>query len=502
MSATPILEMRHITKAFPGVLALDDVSLELYGGEVLVLMGENGAGKSTLMRVLAGISGKDSGEIILRGRAVEPLHPRESMDLGIAMIHQELNPVPEMTVAENIFLGREPTRGPLRLLDRRRMNGDASALFARLGLEFDPRRVMSRLSVAQRQMVEIAKALSFDSSIIIMDEPSSAITTREVDKLFEIIALLKSQGTGIIYISHKMEEIFCIADRIMVLRDGRHIGTKLASETGNSDLISMMVGRPISDVFPPRTPRLGACVLKVEGLASRGSFSGVGFELRAGEILGIAGLMGAGRTEVVQTIFGLRRRDAGQVQVHGRAARIRRPADAIGLGMAFIPEDRKASGLNLKGSVKDNIALLCLRSLTRLGVIGRKAETAAARRQISSLRIKTPSELQLAGRLSGGNQQKVVVAKWLLTSPRILIMDEPTRGIDVAAKAEIYRLIAALAEEGKAVILISSELPEIIGMSDRVLVMHEGRSMGILEGGEATQEAIMTMATGQAKGAC
>jgi inositol transport system ATP-binding protein len=454
------------------------------------------------MKILAGISGKDSGEILLLGVPVDPKHPKDSMDLGIAMIHQELNPVPEMSIAENIFLGREPTKGPLRLLDRRRMSGDAAALFSRLGLDFDPRLMMSALSVSQKQMVEIAKAISYDSRIIVMDEPTSAITSREVDRLFGIIALLKSHGVGIIYISHKMEEIFCIADRITVLRDGKLIGTKTAAETGNAELISMMVGRELSDVFPSRAPRFGAGVLRVEGLASGSSFSGIGFELRAGEILGIAGLMGAGRTEVVQTIFGLRKRDAGTIYVDGKPAKIRTPADAIRLGIAFVSEDRKASGLNLKGSVKDNIALLCLRAVSFLGVIRKRAETAVARRQIEALMIKTPSERQLAGNLSGGNQQKVVVAKWLLASPRILIMDEPTRGIDVAAKAEIYRLISGLAGEGKAVILISSELPEIIGLCDRVLVMHEGKGMGLLERGDATQEAIMTLATGQARAAC
>ena len=493
----PILAMRNISKSFPGVMALNNVSFSLLAGEVHVLMGENGAGKSTLMKILAGIYPKDHGEIEVDGQLIRGHYtPREALQKGISMIHQELSPIPEMTIAENIYLAREPKLLKIGLVNRKVMHAQAAALFQQLGVELNPKTKMKALSVAQMQMVEIAKAVSYNSKIVIMDEPTSAITDKEVETLFQTIAMIKARGVGVVYISHKMDEIMRVGDRITVLRDGEYVATRPLDEVDKSQIIAMMVGREISSIFPKINVTPGQVVMSVKGLTSHGAFANISFDLKAGEILGIAGLMGAGRTEVVERLFGVGKIDAGEIHIHGKPVAITNPMDAIRHGIALVSEDRKKYGLNLKFSVKENISLVKLRDFCVGGVIRKQQEIAAVDALIQKIRIKTPSRNQTALNLSGGNQQKVVIAKWLLAQPQILIMDEPTRGIDVGAKMEIHGLISALAKEGKAIIMISSELPEIIGMSDRVLVMHEGKMMGMLARHELHQETIMKLATG------
>ena len=494
----PLLEMRNIGKSFPGVKALDNVSFDLRRGETHVLMGENGAGKSTLMKILVGLQPADTGTILIDGREVHITNPRDAVRAEISMIHQELSPIPAMTLAENIFVGREPV-GKFGILDRKTLARDTNELFARLGVNFNPFSVMGDHSVAEQQMVEIAKAVSYNSRIIVMDEPTSAITENEAEKLFRIIDYLKEQGVGVIYISHKMDEIFRLADRITILRDGCHIATRDAKDLTRDELIRLMVGREVKDVFPKVDVARGAELLRVEGLSLDGKFADVSFTLRAGEILGFAGLMGAGRTEVVETLFGIRRKSAGRISIEGREVTIDRPEDAIRAGLALVPEDRKQVGLILKASVNDNISLVSLSDFCKFGVVKRNSERDAVDEKITSVRIKTPSSRQLAGNLSGGNQQKVVISKWLMTNPKVLILDEPTRGIDVGSKAEIYNLVGELVKRGMGVIMISSELPEVIGLSDRVAVMHEGVFCGILDRAELSQEAIMSCALSHGK---
>ncbi len=487
------LEMRNITKRFPGVLALNKVDFDLRNGEVHVLMGENGAGKSTLMKILSGLHQPDDGQIIINNKPIEVRSPAEAMRNRISMIHQELSPIPEMTIAENIFIGREPSYlKRFGLLDAKEMHKNTEKLLKSLNLNFDPRKKMKELSVGQMQMVEVAKAISYDANIIIMDEPTSAITEREVEHLFSIIALLKEKNVGIIYISHKMEEVGKIADRISVLRDGELISTRKANEVTIEEIIKMMVGREIKTVFPKEDTEKGDIILEVKDLTKKGLFQNVSFSLRKGEVLGIAGLMGSGRTELVETIFGIRKADSGSIHIKNRKIGIDSPLHAIKAGMAIVSEDRKNVGLNLKGSVKENITLVKLKEYCNFGVIKKKEEIRVVKKSIDKFNIKTPSVNQKALFLSGGNQQKVVVAKWLLSDPEICILDEPTRGIDVGAKVEIHKLISNLAKEGRAVIMVSSELPEIIGMSDRVLVMHEGKLMGHLMRNELSQEKIMS----------
>lgn len=493
-----LLRMEGISKAFSGVPALHDVRLELRKGEVHALMGENGAGKSTLMRILSGIVQRDSGDLFLDGRPVEIESPRKALDLGISMIHQELNPVRAMTVAENIFLGKEPCYPFTGVVNPRRQRRLTLELFREMGLATDPDKKMSALSVAEMQLVEIVKAVSCQSRIIIMDEPTSAITGREVARLFEIIRSLKARGIGIIYISHKMDEIFQISDTITVLRDGRYIETRPARELDHDTLVKLMVGRKISEMFPKRQPAKETKVMfEVEGLTRRGLFENIGFKVRKGEVLGVAGLMGAGRSEVMETIFGLRRPDAGSVKVRGRLVRIKSPADGIRHRLAFITEDRQLKGLNLKASVRDNVTLVHLKRFSLLGqVLQFKKENAAVDAEIEKLRIKTRHRHQIVRTLSGGNQQKVVLAKWLLTQPEIIILDEPTRGIDIGAKAEIYKIIAQLAGHGAAVIMVSSELEEILGMCDRVIVLYHGKITAEFERAAFNQENIIKAAMG------
>lgn len=496
MGGRTILEMTDIVKTFPGVLALDHVSFDLREGEVHVLIGENGAGKSTLMKILAGIYQKDGGDISLNGQPLELHDPGDALRKGISMIHQELSPIPHMTIAENILLGREPSLTPLGILDKKEMERFTAGILESLSLPLRAGTLMANLSVAEAQTVEIAKATAFDSSVIVMDEPTSAISDKEVDILFDLIRSLRAQGKSIVYISHKLEEIYAISDRISVLRDGCHVATENTDVMDRNRLIQLMVGREISDIFPKLESEIGEVLFEVDGLSCDEAFTDVSFTVRRGEIVGLAGLMGAGRTEVVETIFGVRQKSSGQIRKDGREIAVRRPSDAIRHGLAFVSEDRKDVGLVLKRSVKENVVLVKLRELCWGPVVRKRLENRTVDESIEKLQIKTPSKDQTVANLSGGNQQKVVVAKWLLARPDVLIVDEPTRGIDVGAKAEIHRLISQLASEGKAVIMVSSELPEIIGMSDRVVVMHDGRVTGELERRDFTQERIMTLATG------
>ena len=496
-SGNHILRMQGVSKAFSGVAALNDVTLEVPRGEVHALMGENGAGKSTLMKILCGLVQKDAGEIFLEDSLVEIKSPKAALDLGISMIHQELNPVRAMTVSENIFLGKEPCYRFTNVVNRRKQRELAQELFREMGVTVDPDRKMSALSVAEMQLVEIVKAVSYNARILIMDEPTSAITGREVARLFEIIRNLKAKGIAIIYISHKMDEIFRISDTITVLRDGKYIETRPAKELDHDALVKLMVGRKISELFPKVNSTKGEVAFEVEGLTKRGLFENIGFKVRKGEIFGVAGLMGAGRTEVMETIFGLRHADAGKVRIGGREVRMETPVDAIRHRLALITEDRQLKGLNLKASIRDNITLVDLKRFTRFGqVLQFQRENRAADNEIERLRIKAPHRGQIVRTLSGGNQQKVVLAKWLLNDPEIIILDEPTRGIDIGAKAEIYKIIAQLAEQGRSIVMISSELEEILGLCDRVMVMYQGKITAQFERSAFNQEEIIKAAMG------
>jgi inositol transport system ATP-binding protein len=497
---TYLLQMEGISKSFPGVLALNDVHLNVRPGSVHALMGENGAGKSTLMKVLIGMYQADTGTVRLGGEAVQVADPARALALGISMIHQELSPVPEMSVAENIYLGREPTNR-LGLIDKRRMVADTRALLERLEIKLNPRKLMKSLSVAQMQMVEIAKAISYDSRLVIMDEPTSAISEREVEHLHRMISSLRETGVAIIYITHKMDEVFRISDEVTVFRDGKHVATLPATELDRHRLITLMVGRELTHMFPKEPAEIGEVVMSVRGLTRSGLVKDITFELRKGEILGLAGLMGAGRTEVLEGIFGVAPIDAGEVFVHGKQVTIKEPSDAIAAGLGLLTEDRKLTGIMGVLSVRDNMTVASLPRFSPAGVLQKRQMDEACRKQRDALAIKTPTLGQLIKLLSGGNQQKVLVSRWLLTTPDILMIDEPTRGIDVGAKAEIHRLMSTLAGEGKAILMVSSEMPEILGMSDRVLVMHEGRLTGEFSREEATQETIMRAATGTAAAA-
>ena len=491
-----ILEMKNIVKEFPGVKALKGVNLQVRPGTVHTLMGENGAGKSTLMKCLIGIYKATSGEIIFDGKKVNFAGPTQAIKAGISMIHQELSPVPERPVCENLWLGRLPMKNAV-MVDHAKMRKSAQELFDRLGLDLDPDEKMGNLTVAKMQMVEIAKAVSYDSKVVIMDEPTSAITESEVEHLFRIIEDLKKKNVAIIYISHKMDEIFRISDDISVYRDGEYIATDRAANLDVNKVITMMVGREMTNIFPKVECPIGETVLKVDHLSSGKAFHDVSFELHKGEILGFAGLVGAGRTEVVETIFGMRQRTGGKVYKDGKVLNIRSPKDAIENRIGLLTEDRRGNGIVGLQSVAMNTVLANM-SLKRYGfLLNHRKMRSDAEEYVKKLNVKTPTLEQLIMNLSGGNQQKVLVGRWLLTDPDILIMDEPTRGIDVGAKAEIHTLISQLAGEGKAIIMISSEMPEVLGMSDRVLVMHEGEMTGILDRKEATDELIMKYATGK-----
>jgi methyl-galactoside transport system ATP-binding protein len=495
-----ILEMKNISKSFPGVRALDDVTLKVRPGSVHALMGENGAGKSTMMKCLFGIYSPDRGDILIEGQKVVFQGTKQALECGISMIHQELLPIPYRSVMENVWLGRYPTFGigPVRFVDHGKMLKDTRALFTDLKIDVDPKVWVVNLSVSKIQSMEIAKAVSFKSRIIIMDEPTSSLTETEVNHLFEIIRRLRSQGVAIIYISHKMEEILKISDDISIMRDGRMVGTYKAEDLTTDLIISRMVGRSMNQRFPARSNTPGRVVVEVSGLTSprAKSFKNVSFNLRAGEILGVSGLVGAQRTELMEALFGLRNIESGTISVNGQVRRVKAPIEAKKLKMALLTEERRATGIFPILSVGDNtMAGNWGAYVQATGLLNLKKARGDTEGSIAQLRVKTPSTKTLMQNLSGGNQQKVIVARWLLTDPDILILDEPTRGIDVGAKYEIYTIIAELASRGKSIIMISSEMPEILGMSDRIMVMCEGRMTGILQGSSATQEEVMRLST-------
>ncbi|MFD2250395.1 inositol transport system ATP-binding protein [Pseudochelatococcus lubricantis] len=489
-----LLVVEGIRKEFPGVVALDDVQFRLKRGTVHALMGENGAGKSTLMKIIAGIYTPDRGSLHLRGEKIALDSPLDALERGIAMIHQELNLMPFMTVAENIWIRREPTNR-FGLVDHRRMSRMTRELFDRLHIGIDPDVEVQKLTVAARQMVEIAKAVSYQSDVLIMDEPTSALTEHEVEHLFDIIRNLRAQGKGIVYITHKMNELFEIADEFSVFRDGRYVATHASADVTRDDIIRMMVGREITDMFPKEEAKIGDVVLSVDKLAVNGVFHDISFEVRAGEILGIAGLVGSGRSNVAEALFGVTPATSGTIRIRGKETAIRSPGDAMRNGMAFLTEDRKETGCFLILSVLENMQIAVLHNThVRGGFVDQPAVNRLCEDMKGLLRIKTPNLHERIENLSGGNQQKALIARWLLIKPSILILDEPTRGIDVGAKAEIHRLISRLAGQGVAIIMISSELPEVLGMSDRIMVMHEGHATGILDRAEADQVRIMELA--------
>jgi ribose transport system ATP-binding protein len=495
-SAPPLLQVREVSKQFPGVRALHNVNLTLHRGEVLAVVGENGAGKSTLMKILAGVQTPDSGEILIDGRPVHIESVNKAFDHGIALIHQELNLADNLEVGANIYLGREPHK--FGLIDRKQLNRNAQRMLERVGLDVAPTATVSTLSIGRQQMVEIAKALSIDARILIMDEPTSSLSSHEAEQLFRVIKDLRASGVSVIYISHRLGEVKELADRVVVLRDGENAGELPREEISHDNMVRMMVGRDVSQFYARQQHEIGEAVLQVEDLVTpTWPQHALSFSVRRGEIVGVAGLVGAGRTEMLRTLFGIDRPLRGTVQLNGKSIKLESPVDAIRAGMALVPEDRKQHGLIVDMAVRANIGLAGLRYKQRpLGFLNQAAETADTTEMIRKLRIKTPSAEQIARYLSGGNQQKVVLGKWLALDPSLLLLDEPTRGIDVGAKQEIYRLMEELAEQGMSILFVSSELEEILGMSDRTIVMHEGRITGELTRDQLSEEAIMQLATG------
>lgn len=490
-----ILQMKDIDKSFPGVHALDHVSFDVKTGEVHALMGENGAGKSTLMKVLTGIYSKDSGSIIYDGKEVQFSNPREAQAAGVVIVHQELNMMGHLSVAQNIFIGREYMKGGI--IDDARMNEEANKLFDRLHIQINPAETMSRLTVGKQQMCEIAKAISHEAKVIVFDEPTAALTDAEIEELFKIIRDLRDKGMAIVYISHRMDEIKVITDRVTVMRDGGYVGTLITEDCTKEDIINMMVGRVIYEEPKSKSnvPEDAEVVLKVEHLNAGRMVQDVSFELKKGEILGFSGLMGAGRTETARALFGADEKESGEIFVKGKKVTIKSPQDAVNLGIGYLSEDRKRFGLVLGKSVAENSTLASLKDYMKGIFINKKKEEKIAQKYVESLKTKTPGVNQLLVNLSGGNQQKVVIAKWLVQNCDILIFDEPTRGIDVGAKSEIYHLMNELAKQGKSIIMISSEMPEILRMSDRIVVMCEGKKTGEIDIAEASQESIMHLAT-------
>ncbi|MCS7087108.1 MAG: sugar ABC transporter ATP-binding protein [Thermoflexales bacterium] len=495
--APPIIELREISKSFPGVQALDRVSFEVREGEVHALLGENGAGKSTLIKILTGAHQPDSGTILLRGQPITIPDTRHGLKLGIAAIYQELSLYPDLSVAENIFMGHQPSNR-FGVVSWRQMQQRARAILHELDADdLDVSRPVRGLSVGNQQRVEIAKALSHDARILIMDEPTAALTQHDVDRLFEIVRRLRARGVAIIYITHRLEEVFLLADRVTVLRDGRVVGeTMHVSQTNQAELVRMMVGRTLDTFFPKDAAEPGEVVLEARNLSYGRTTRNVSFVLRRGEIVGLAGLVGAGRSELAQVLFGITPAESGEIRVEGKPVRIRNPREAMALGIAYVPEDRKLQGLLLRMNVRENTTLAVLRQLLRYGFVDDAAEMRLTQEYVDRLQIRTPSQMQQVANLSGGNQQKVVLAKWLAAKPKVLILDEPTRGIDVGAKAEIHRLMNTLAQQGMAILMISSELPEVLGMSDRVLVMRQGTIVAEFDRAHATQEAVIAAAMG------
>jgi len=494
-----LLEVRQITKRFGGVVALSGVNLTLDRGEVLAVIGENGAGKSTLMKILAGVQKPDSGELLLDGAAIHFTSVRDALNCGISLIHQELNLSDNLDVSANIFLGREPAR--FGFFNQKRIHNEAGPFLQRVGLMVDPATPVARLSIGHQQLVEIAKALSTSARVLIMDEPTSSLTQHEADQLFKLIDQLRASGVSVIYISHRLREVIRIADRVTVLRDGCNAGELQKSEISHDRMVNLMVGRELSQFYQRRPHSIGEILLRVEKLRTAAfPQQELSFTVRAGEILGVAGLVGSGRTEMMRTLFGIDKARGGSVWIDGRPVELRAPLDAIRAGMGMVPEDRKQEGLILEMAVRHNLSLAAIRTHRRAGIfLNRQHERALGAEMVQELKIKTPSDEQQVVLLSGGNQQKVVLGKWLALKPRILLLDEPTRGVDIGAKQEIYRLMEELAESGVAVLFVSSEMAEIIGMSDRTLVMHEGRFTGELQREQLGEEAIMQLATGRSE---
>ena len=494
---TPLLQMVEIEKNFPGVRALDRVSLTVESGTVHALMGENGAGKSTLMKCLFGVYKKDGGRVLLEGKEVSFKNSKEALENGVAMVHQELNQALKLTVMDNMWLGRFPYMSRfVPLTSERKMYTATKKIFDELGLTVDPKAKMSTLSVSQRQMVEIAKAVSYNSKVIVFDEPTSSLNDREAEVLFRIIDMLKSRGCGIIYISHKMEEILHISDFVTVMRDGAHVATKPAKELSMDEIIRLMVGRELTQRYPHKEHKIGDVMLTVEGLSSTyNHLNDVSFEVRRGEIVGIAGLDGSGRTELLENLFGLSARESGNITLDGRLIRNRNPREAIKNGFALLTEERRATGIFGILNIRENTVVSSLKKHVFGFLFSKRKARHSTENCIRSLRVKTPSQETKIRSLSGGNQQKVILGRWLLTKPQVLLLDEPTRGIDVGAKYEIYQLILNLAAEGKAVLMVSSEMPELLGLSDRILVMSGGRLAGEVNVADTSQEEIMTLAT-------
>lgn len=489
------IEMRGIDKSFGSNQVLKQAGFTLESGEVHALMGENGAGKSTLMKILTGVYTKDAGTVLVDGKEVNYKNPQEAEKAGIVFIYQELNVMFDLTVEENLFMGKE-IHGKFGICDKKAMQKKAQEALNILGVNISPKTVMAELSVGQQQMVEICKALMADAKVIIMDEPTAALTQSETVALFKVIESLRKKGVSMVYISHRMEEIFELCDRITVLRDGSYIGVKNIPETNMNEIVKMMIGREIGERYPSRNVKIGKEVLKVKELTRKGTFHDVNISVRAGEVLGVSGLMGAGRTEIMQAIFGNLSYESGTIEIDGKEVKISNPRQAMEHGIGFITEDRKTEGLMLDKSIRENISLCNLRRISKSSVISREAEKNMVAEAIKDLHIKCFGSYHECNNLSGGNQQKVVLAKWILTNPKILILDEPTRGVDIGAKKEIYSIINKLAAQGVAIIMVSSELPEVLGMSDNIMVVREGEVRGIISYEEANQERVMTLATG------
>lgn len=490
----PLLELRGVAKAFGQVIALRDATLALRPGSIHALVGENGAGKSTLVKIIAGLYRRDSGEMTLAGESVDFGSTAEAKAAGIAVIYQEPTLFPDLSVTENIFMGRQPL-GRFRRIDRTRMRDEVTGLFRRLGVRIDPDRVAAGLSIADQQMIEIAKALSLDARVLIMDEPTAALSGVEVERLFQVARSLRDEGRALVFISHRFDEVFSLCDTITVMRDGSYVSTEATAETDPDAVVAQMVGREITELFPKLDAEVGDPILEVRGLTSPGVFSDIDLTVRAGEIVGLAGLVGAGRSEVARAVFGVDGYRSGSVRMHGRAIPKGRPTAAMRAGIALVPEDRRKQGLVLEESVSRNIASSILRSISRGGLVTVGGENRAARPWAERMEVKANALTTLAGTLSGGNQQKVVLGKWLATNPKLLIIDEPTRGIDVGTKSEVHRLLSQLAQQGLGILMISSELPEVLGMADRVVVMREGRITAEIDRADATQENVMRAAT-------
>jgi rhamnose transport system ATP-binding protein len=496
----PLLSLEGVGKTFGALKALDDVSLDLYAGEVHALLGENGAGKSTLVRILAGVHRPDSGLVRLDGEEVTFADPAAARDAGLAVIYQEPTLFGDLSVTENVFMGRQPL-GRFRAIDRKEMRGQVDQLFARLGVALDPDRPASGLSIADQQLVEIAKAMSLDARVIVMDEPTAALSSREVDRLFTVARTLREEGKALVFISHRLDEVYALCDRVTVLRDGKFVSSDPLSEVTEDELVRRMVGRDLDALFPKFDTTPGEVALSVSRLTREGVFTDVSFDVRAGEIVALAGLVGSGRSEVARAVFGIDRYDAGSVTVRGKKLRPARPTDAIDAGIALVPEDRRQQGLVMELSIERNATMTQMASLSRFGLLTTRSERGRAKEWATKLQLKYRALSDAVGVLSGGNQQKVVLAKWLATRPRVLIVDEPTRGIDVGTKAEVHRLLSELASDGVAILMISSELPEVLGMADRVLVMREGRLATELARADATEESVLSAAVGRKNGA-